>query len=1456
MSWKPVVHLCKWIARVCAILLLLLGLLFGLAQTEMGKRQVAKWLASALSRGLKSQVKLGKFDGLLPFDVQLSTLTVSDKSGKWLEVEKIVLRLSPASLLKAKVGIKELSVNAVWLDRLPPSHKKDRDYTLPSWPKAVPSLTLERFSIERLTIGPAVAGEEAVFTVESEITADKARGFVGSIRFERIDGRKALASMSWTLKGRVPELLVNVKVEEESGVLSSLLGFPGMGPLTIELEGEGPITGWQAKLSAGLGEAMSLEAAIGLVVQEGVRVTGDGAFRFSPSVLAAPLRTLMANPDGRFFVDAGYRRREEFIIHQARVETDGADLELMGRIDLQRRHLDGEFSLEVNDLSFLGRVVETSTGGRLISHGVLLGAIRQPEVTLSLSVYDPQLAGFRAESMENEFHLKPLEPITSYFPGLNVRWEGNVDGLSQQDGPTLPEKHFSWSLAARIPGKETIFLDDLKLTAESLLVEASGQFHPVSLSYEAAVTLELNNLERFSGVIGKKVSGKAFLRSRIQGNGQAASFAAGFEGHLDGLGPLPPILSVLLGSQIFYGGQVELGGAFGLRIPHFEIRSSALQTKGNVSIDLSTKDLSGRYHLDLPSLAVFSRPLGRALAGSAEIDGEIKGTVSAPELLIMAKGHQIGIQEIKFQEMAARFDVTGLPGEPKGRVNLDLQYSEHRLAAATDFVLDDNRIRLSNLSMVTSGTKLTGNLDMNLQTRITEGSLQGRSPDLSSFSAILGEKIGGKASFKARLLPERQGQGIVLEVHGTALEIRNGKVGDLRLNLLLSDALKAPTGTGEVKVKSVQRGGLSFDTVELKAQGEVRKIAFTASASDRHRDTFELKAQGVLKASGDDAVLTISSFKGRYGEYPLALAKEAFIRRLSDGYAFEDLALGLGQGRLDATGSFRAETVSVAARFQDLPLEPLRLVGSPNLSGSVSGEIRMTGPPDRPEASVTLRSTEVRLLETALQDLPPAVIDIDTDLKDGRVRAVVSVKGLTERPIEAEIEHPVILSLSPLALSIPPTGKLHGRTTATAKLSHVMSFFPMEYQSFEGLLSLDLALSGHVGAPEVTGRCRIEKGAYENARSGTILKDMEIHVAAEGRKVSITQARATDGEKGIVEAQGRIDMAPQQDFPFQVDIDLKEVTLVRLDRARSEVDGHVELSGSLKDFAFVGKVAVGPTELRLPNRMPPEVKELEVIEINRRTETTQTESSIPKKATEPGRLRLDLELDLRGPVFVRGRGLDSEWKGKLRITGTAREPIITGTLSTVRGRFNLFGKSLSLTRGTITFEGNTPPSPFLDVVSEGKQGDMTAYIGLSGNLSALSVTLESDPPLPSDEVLSRLLFDRSVTELNPIQGAKLAVAVSALTGTGGGVLDVMDRTRQLVGLDDLDVKESDETEGEAAVRAGKYLTEDVYVEVEQGIGSTRGKVSVEYEVRPDITVETEAGSDAEGGIGLNWKWDY
>jgi autotransporter translocation and assembly factor TamB len=55
---------------------------------------------------------------------------------------------------------------------------------------------------------------------------------------------------------------------------------------------------------------------------------------------------------------------------------------------------------------------------------------------------------------------------------------------------------------------------------------------------------------------------------------------------------------------------------------------------------------------------------------------------------------------------------------------------------------------------------------------------------------------------------------------------------------------------------------------------------------------------------------------------------------------------------------------------------------------------------------------------------------------------------------------------------------------------------------------------------------------------------------------------------------------------------------------------------------------------------------------------------------------------------------------------------------------------------------------------------------------------------------------------------------------------------------------------------GKYLTEDIYVDVEKGLEGNTGKVSVTVELTPNLTVESEAGMDAGKGLELNWKRDY
>jgi translocation and assembly module TamB len=136
-------------------------------------------------------------------------------------------------------------------------------------------------------------------------------------------------------------------------------------------------------------------------------------------------------------------------------------------------------------------------------------------------------------------------------------------------------------------------------------------------------------------------------------------------------------------------------------------------------------------------------------------------------------------------------------------------------------------------------------------------------------------------------------------------------------------------------------------------------------------------------------------------------------------------------------------------------------------------------------------------------------------------------------------------------------------------------------------------------------------------------------------------------------------------------------------------------------------------------------------------------------------------------------------------------------------------------------------------------------------------------------VLSRILFGKSVGQISAAQGVQLAAAAASLAGGGGGLLD---RVRSSLGLDRFDFgsgSTSNNAAGNASgnpasqsglsgakVSAGKYISEGVYVGVDQGASSGTSRGKVEIEIAPHVNVETDVGATGGNGLGLNWKMDY
>jgi translocation and assembly module TamB len=75
-------------------------------------------------------------------------------------------------------------------------------------------------------------------------------------------------------------------------------------------------------------------------------------------------------------------------------------------------------------------------------------------------------------------------------------------------------------------------------------------------------------------------------------------------------------------------------------------------------------------------------------------------------------------------------------------------------------------------------------------------------------------------------------------------------------------------------------------------------------------------------------------------------------------------------------------------------------------------------------------------------------------------------------------------------------------------------------------------------------------------------------------------------------------------------------------------------------------------------------------------------------------------------------------------------------------------------------------------------------------------------------------------------------------------------------VDRLELTEAEEAEGGTAVSAGKYLSDDLYVEVKKGVSDRATTVSVEKQLTRVLSVESDIGTNRGPGLGINLKWDY
>ena len=251
-------------------------------------------------------------------------------------------------------------------------------------------------------------------------------------------------------------------------------------------------------------------------------------------------------------------------------------------------------------------------------------------------------------------------------------------------------------------------------------------------------------------------------------------------------------------------------------------------------------------------------------------------------------------------------------------------------------------------------------------------------------------------------------------------------------------------------------------------------------------------------------------------------------------------------------------------------------------------------------------------------------------------------------------------------------------------------------------------------------------------------------------------------------------MARATGFPIDLALKVARARYVDGSLVAARFDADLKLTGSLSAGPLlVGTVTLDRTEITVPESLPRGSVAVDVKHVDPPSPVKETLAIVREPAEAAGRggragpsgIRLDLTVKAPQRIFVRGRGLDTEFGGELKLTGPVSSIAASGAFRMVRGRLDFLTQRIAFDRGAVTFSGDL--DPVVDFSGSTRSGNITITVTVSGRASDPQVNFTSSPDLPQDEILARLIFQKGIGELSPLQVARLAAAASELSGGRG-----------------------------------------------------------------------------------------
>lgn len=1388
----------KIVRRLAIIVLVLVafagGALAVFTLTQTGRDGLAS-LVSRLASTPDRPITISGLEGVWANPTRIANVTIGDSEGPWLALRGVSIDWSRLALLSSTFEAEHVAVERIEVARSPKPAPAEAD------PNAQPASLPISLRIKAIELPDVALGPDLVDGRVASISAKGSATVIGSplsvqarLSAARSDG--TAGDLDATIDFVPATNLFNLDLhasEPEGGIIAGLLSLPGKPRVDIDVTGKGSAADWSGK------GTFAVDGAVVTTLDGRYRLTdaghvvdlkGDGAFS---GFLPKRFQDLLAGSSS-FDVAGTLTNAGGAVVERARLESAAVSASASGTVDPTGS---SDFTLDVS---------ARKANGVAFSFGT-----DESPIDLSVAAAKVRVSGSgRTPALDISAQLPTVSTGTAKLSGLDLQLHSDAFDLQARSGPF-----------------------DGSATADAVVVD-NPDIAPLVTGKVSAGML---------GVLEPTVL------TVTRGSLVSDALKGGFDGTISldsgriALNLTADVLSSALPAQArrLLGERAELSTSLS-RDAEGNVSAEALALRsGTLAVDGVAKILPQGVDVDLEGTLADVALLSPQASGAVAFALKATGALATPDLSLTVTSDRLTVAER---------DITGLELTASGRADLAnpaatvaIKGDVSGQALAGNAVLKsvEGRSVADRLSLTLGANRIEGDLTLDAAL-VPTGRVTFDLPDIGPLAALALETVEGDLKGSVEFTSE--GGRPLARLAATSGRVVRGDVAASAVDIeaTVADFLATPVVSGTLRAGEARSGATIARDARVTLSQDGAWTRFDGSLS---LDANPVSAAGRVRIEGGSTTVELASAKGGFRGVDATLARPTTVS-VRDGVATLDgLALGVGGGSVTLSGT-AGQTLDLSAAIARLPAS-LANAFAPGIaaSGTISGTVRVTGPASAPGIAYTADWAGAETAQTRSAGFGAMAIRSSGTFAGGALTFDASLgdgSGLTLNGGGS-----VNTAASPPSLALDFSGAV--------PLSFLTARLAAQGLALSGASNVTLSIRGPASAPQVSGNIRASGLRFVDSRSGIAVDGITADIGLGNGRATINRLTGTLSTGGTLTASGSVGIDAGSGFPADLSVRIADGRYTDGQVVTTTLSGALALKGSLlAGPALTGTVDLGRTVITVPDRLPSSLSTLDVKHKNAPSDVRAQEKAIDRGGSSSGSsggLTLDLTVSAPQQIFIQGRGLDAELGGSIRLTGPVSSPQAVGLFTLRRGRLAILGRRLEFSRGTLGFSGSLVP--YLDLAADSTVNDATVTVLVTGPANNPKFAFSSIPLLPEDEVLARLVFGRSMSNLSAIQIAQLADAAAQFSGAGG-TTSLLNTLRGKLGVDDLDIKTDEK--GGTSISAGKYLNERTYITIEKGDQAGSGRAAIDLDVGRGVKLRGEATDDGEAKGGIFFEREY